>query len=223
VAAYDAEIKEIDASIGRLLADLEQRGRLRRTLVIVTSDHGESFAFGAGYPSDHKPASHGTSLYPEQIRVPLILAFPGSRVAAGTEVEQAVSVAQIPATVHRLLGIRRPLFPLESLPLNKEEEDGDAIVQIDLRHLDLAPLAQAVADERWLLIDNVRGHDGLGQGKQLFDLKGDPLARKNLWSTQSENAHVKELTGSLSHFQSQIASRKDASQQTHVVNLPAKR
>jgi arylsulfatase A-like enzyme len=40
--AYDAGIAEVDAALGELLHELERRGRLDDTLVVVTADHGES-------------------------------------------------------------------------------------------------------------------------------------------------------------------------------------
>ena len=62
---YDGEIAEVDREIGRLLAGLRQRGLLRDTLVVVTSDHGEEFG-------DHGAFLHGRTLYQEVLEVPLI-------------------------------------------------------------------------------------------------------------------------------------------------------
>src|SRR5262249_43279975 len=53
---YDGEVAYADAQVGRLLAFLEETGRRSRTLVVVTSDHGE----GLG---DHGEDEHLIFLY----------------------------------------------------------------------------------------------------------------------------------------------------------------
>jgi arylsulfatase A-like enzyme len=65
---YDSEIAYTDAAVGKLVAYLE---RTRPgAIIIVTADHGEEF-------DEHGGRYHGTSLYEEQVRVPLIIAVPG--------------------------------------------------------------------------------------------------------------------------------------------------
>lgn len=69
-ALYDAEVAYVDREIGRLL---ERSGALdpkRRTVVVLTSDHGEEFF-------DHGSWEHGHSVYQELLHVPLIVAAPG--------------------------------------------------------------------------------------------------------------------------------------------------
>jgi arylsulfatase A-like enzyme len=68
VDRYDAEIAEADAAIGALVEAM--RSRRPKTLVIVTSDHGEEFG-------EHGGRYHGTTVYEEQVRVPLIVNAPG--------------------------------------------------------------------------------------------------------------------------------------------------
>lgn len=65
VDAYDGEILEADAAVGRLLAGLGARELLRRTLVVVTADHGEEFGEHGGF-------THGRTLYEEVLRVPFL-------------------------------------------------------------------------------------------------------------------------------------------------------
>ena len=52
-----------------------QRGLLRNTIVVITSDHGEEFG-------EHGLLSHGSSLYLPSLRVPLIIAHTGRVPAA---------------------------------------------------------------------------------------------------------------------------------------------
>lgn len=79
---YDGEIAAVDAALGRLFARLDELGVTERTLVIVTSDHGEEFR-------DHGSFGHGHSLYEETVRVPLVVRAPG----AGARIEGAHAAA----------------------------------------------------------------------------------------------------------------------------------
>ena len=67
---YEAALRYTDARLGQLLGDLERLGLAQRTLVLVTSDHGEEFF-------EHGHLQHGMTLHEEILRVPLILAGPG--------------------------------------------------------------------------------------------------------------------------------------------------
>jgi arylsulfatase A-like enzyme len=68
---YDGEIAAVDAALGRLFAALDEIGVAGRTLVVVTSDHGEEFR-------DHDSFGHGHTLYDEVVRVPLVVRAPGA-------------------------------------------------------------------------------------------------------------------------------------------------
>lgn len=93
---YDQAIASIDAEIGRLLRELERRGQLRNTLVIVTSDHGEEFG-------EHGMYGHGHTLNLQALNVGAIMALP-ERIPAGLRVTQRVSLRDLPATVLDLTG-----------------------------------------------------------------------------------------------------------------------
>ncbi len=67
---YDGEIAYLDSEIGRLFAYLQQTERFDRSLIVVTSDHGEGLG-AHGFPT------HGWRPYEEQARVPLLVKRPG--------------------------------------------------------------------------------------------------------------------------------------------------
>jgi arylsulfatase A-like enzyme len=71
VARYDAEIRYVDAEIGRLISGLERRGRWQRTLTVMTSDHGESLGEHRYY------FGHGMLAYQTCLHVPLVVRYPG--------------------------------------------------------------------------------------------------------------------------------------------------
>lgn len=93
---YDQAIASIDAEIGRLLRELERRGQLHNTLVIVTSDHGEEFG-------EHGMYGHGHTLNLQALNVGAILSLP-EHIPAGLRVTQRVSLRDLPATVLDLTG-----------------------------------------------------------------------------------------------------------------------
>jgi arylsulfatase A-like enzyme len=66
---YDGSLRYQDEKLGELVAELERRGLLDDTLIIVTGDHGEMFF-------EHGLAGHGKFPWEEEIRVPLIMRCP---------------------------------------------------------------------------------------------------------------------------------------------------
>ncbi|HZW29194.1 MAG TPA: sulfatase, partial [Isosphaeraceae bacterium] len=106
--AYDDCVAYLDQQIGALFDELERRGALERTLVIITSDHGE----GLG---EHDLFMHGESLYRPETRVPLLI-LPPSRRPSGAVVRQPVSLRDLPATILDLISLRAGSpFPGRSL------------------------------------------------------------------------------------------------------------
>jgi arylsulfatase A-like enzyme len=89
--AYDSEIAYLDDQIGRLIAELDRRGALDDTVVVVTSDHGEQFG-------EYGLLEHGNSLYSALLHVPLIVVHP-ARVPAGRRISDPVSLSSLAATI----------------------------------------------------------------------------------------------------------------------------
>ena len=105
---YDDCIAYLDASLGRLFDELERRGVLENTLVIVTADHGEELG-------EHRLVGHGRSLYRDELHVPLLILKPG-RVPSGKVIAEPVSQRDLPATIVELLGLEdHSPFPGHSL------------------------------------------------------------------------------------------------------------
>lgn len=94
---YAAEIAYADEQIGRLRAAIEEVGIDDRTLVVLTSDHGE----GLG---QHQESSHAYFVYESTLAVPLIFWCPG-RIPAGARVAAQVRVIDIAPTILGLLGL----------------------------------------------------------------------------------------------------------------------
>ena len=69
---YDADIEFLDHWFGYFIDELKKMGIYKKSIIIFLSDHGEEFY-------DHGGWDHGSSLYNEQIRVPLFIKFPESQ------------------------------------------------------------------------------------------------------------------------------------------------
>jgi arylsulfatase A-like enzyme len=100
-ARYDAEIRHADHHSGRLLDDLDGLGLAGRTVVVLLSDHGETL-FERQWICDH-----GGRVYDEQVRIPLVVRFPGRR-AAGRRIDAPVSHVDLAPTLLELAGAPVP-------------------------------------------------------------------------------------------------------------------
>ncbi|MGH9324314.1 MAG: sulfatase-like hydrolase/transferase [Vicinamibacteria bacterium] len=95
--AYAGEVSFVDEQVGLLLASLEVRGLLDRTIVLLTADHGE----GLGEQGER---THGIFAYEATIRVPLLLAAP-SISQRGQRAETRVRHVDIAPTLIDLAGL----------------------------------------------------------------------------------------------------------------------
>lgn len=93
---YDGEITYWDEHFGRLVEDLKRRGMYDEMTIVVTSDHGEEFMDHGGY-------WHGTTLYDEQVRVPLFVKLPHNQ-RGGSVVRHWVQSIDLMPTLLRLNG-----------------------------------------------------------------------------------------------------------------------
>jgi arylsulfatase A-like enzyme len=182
--AYDGAIAFLDYQLGVLLRELEQRSVLDRTVVVVTSDHGEQFG-------EHGLMSHLNSLYLPLLHVPLVVSMPG-RTPAGTRVVAPVSLRDLPSTVMDLAGLgHRARFPGESLarrwssPGGRREEASEPIlaeIQQAWGQPASAPAMKgpmkSVLAWPWHYIKNLGT-----QEEELYDLSTDGEEERNLIGT----------------------------------------
>jgi arylsulfatase A-like enzyme len=187
IAAYDRELAKLDAEVDRLLTALERRGRLANTVLVVTSDHGESFGPATG---DHHPSGHGSSLYPEQSRVPLTIIAPG-RVPAGAVVTHPVVLTDLAGFVASLTGHPGAglSFPARDLLLRPGTPgSGSAPVFLSLDY--------SVFSARSIVTDSLQFIWSRGEAsapEELFDLAHDPQARRNLAPGHPDLGRLKAL------------------------------
>ena len=196
IAAYDGSLRDLDARIGELMAILEARGALKNAVVVVTSDHGESFGSEASKSGlrDHDPMGHGTHLYPEQTAVPLFVISPG-RVPGGQISDHTVSVRQIPATISNVLGLAGTPFVGESLPLVLNASSTDRPLAAVLATLKYGEAnMQAVVRDRVMYLRNTKENRRL---EELYDMRHDPFAERNIALDSPLLSPLRQLLSSL--------------------------
>lgn len=190
---YDGEIAYADRVIGRLLEHWEARRRLDRTLVVVTSDHGE----GLG---EHGEMAHGVLVHDATLRVPLVVRAPGIR-ARGT-IADPVHLIDVARTALGLLGLPslpgiegRDLGPLlrgEAVAWSRTSGYAESLYA-QLHH-GCAPL-RALREEGWKL---VRGLDA-----ELYDLRADPGEARDVAADRPERTRA--MTESLAELSASLA------------------
>ena len=168
---YDESLLYLDTEIGRLLDELEVRGVLDHTIVVVTSDHGESWG-------EHDLLFHGHSLYQEQVRIPLIVHVPGDRQAQRDP--RPVTLQDVPGLLTRLVDVPSP-FAAHS---GEATPSPVALSEVGRRN-GMPPGwptakggLRSLQDERWqLIVGDARAaelYDVLADPGQLHDLASDP-------------------------------------------------
>lgn len=115
---YDAEIRFTDEILKRILGDLEERGLMKNTMVVVTADHGEEFF-------EHGFKGHNKSLFDEVLRVPLVVSWP-DEIDEDEVVMDQVQIIDIMPTLLSVAGVNKeivsqgqdlsPLLSGESMP-----------------------------------------------------------------------------------------------------------
>jgi arylsulfatase A-like enzyme len=183
---YDAGIRYADDLLGAFFQRLDRLGRLRDTIVVVLSDHGEEFL-------EHGQIGHRNTQFIESLRVPWIMAGPG---LAPRVVRQPASLSDVMPTLLDLLEIPAP--PLRGLSLRPfiEGRAPDRPPRTLFSENPLVDLYSAVDGDRHVILRRSAG-DTL-----VFDWRKDPREASDLLATQPErdaalrdalDARVREL------------------------------
>lgn len=171
---YDSEIRHVDREVMRLLNALDERFE-RDVIVAITADHGEEFR-------EHGGVYHGSTLYDEQVRVPLILRAPGLN---GQKVKAPVEVIDIAPTLLGAADIPVPTSmrgkDLRAYAIDGEPEGAAAFSAVLTKRMAVRWPYKIIADLRFGLYE-------------LYDLSQDPEERKNLASSEPERlTEMREL------------------------------
>ncbi len=127
IARYDGDIRHTDFYIGKLVAAMEELSLLDKTILVITSDHGEDlFEREIARPVNLNPLrgakdyDHGHSLYDDLLRVPLIYHGLGPE-ARQNRVESQVRSIDILPTIIDYLDLR-PMAGIQGESLRRHIE-----------------------------------------------------------------------------------------------------
>jgi arylsulfatase A-like enzyme len=180
IAHYDSELHFSDRLMGELLDRLRAEGMLDNTLVVVTSDHGESLG-------EHGYLQHGPRVDESVMNVPLVLKLhEGHEISAeGVQITSQVSNIDIFPTIVEALGLPLPedldgaslLALIDSRAARQPErfsygESGRTFMGIDPeRYVEGVPgKHRMLRGGRWKLVQV----PGAERELRLYDLKSDP-------------------------------------------------
>jgi len=200
-ALYDAEITYSDEKVKKLYEKLEELGIVDDTVIIVTSDHGESMG-------EHDIFFDHHGLYEWDIRVPLIIRYP-PEISRNTRFEGFVQHTDIVPTVLYLAGYENPV-----------QLDGHNLLEAirgtwkgyeQLVFMENTRMTKrAYRKGGWKLIETIR-EDPYGREPghlELFDLNRDPLEKVNLVESERDLAY--QLLGELeSNWRRILGNLKD--------------
>jgi arylsulfatase A-like enzyme len=175
-AQYQGAVTYVDDEVGRLLDALEERALLRRTAIVLTSDHGESLG-------EHEMYFVHTGLYEVTAHVPLIMYFPGAG-RQGVHVREVVELVDVFPTVLEYFDIPhsteirgRSLWPLirgEMQPARIALVEHAGRNQVALRSDDYKYIRHLKNLNHQPSYPFVEGRE------ELYDLSADPFERDNL-------------------------------------------
>jgi arylsulfatase A-like enzyme len=180
IACYDSEISFTDRAVGELLGRLPGA---EDAVVVLTADHGEAFL-------EHDNLGHRSSLYREEVRVPLILRAPDGRWAGETR-RDTVSLLDLYPTLVELAG---------DPPATPAAQRGESLLRVLDGRQRLSPVFAeltdldgrdqvAVGDGRYKLIVPCQGC-----APELYDVRADPAERRNLAGSEREaRQHLEQL------------------------------
>jgi len=185
---YDAEIAYVDASLGKLLAELKARKAWNNTWIAVMADHGESLG-------EHGERSHGVFLYDSTIHVPLAIKFPAGRFA-GQRAGGRVGLVDVAPTALEVAGAPIP-----------KQMNGQSLVGMLARNPEReAPMysettypanafgwsaTAALRTDKYLYIRSPR--------RELYDAAVDPDSTKNL--ADASKAQADRIAQQLDNFE----------------------
>lgn len=180
---YQSEVASVDASFRRLTSALELDAP--DVALIVTSTHGEELAEHGGY-------GHGSTLYEEVVRVPLIVRWPEG-VRAFTRIDEPASLLDLFPTLMDICGTSAP-YGLQGTSLASAIRDGRGasgrrfLLELSPSTWDGGRPWVGVIEGQWKLVQRrlPEGRKARKDGLQLFDLEADPKERRNVAAANPE-------------------------------------
>jgi arylsulfatase A-like enzyme len=189
---YHSNIAYADHLMNEFLTELESRGQLKDTVVVVMSDHGEAFG-------EHGELLHNKPPYDEQIHVPLVMIFPENYSLPNRTVDTPVALMDLLPTLEDLfeLTVDSDVNGYSMLPL-LERKNAPHHYEIISQHAATRTLTTRQGSKK-LLIEFNEDFSTIKKIKA-FDLKADPEEKDNIY--KSDGTYQNMLKSLLSHVRS---------------------
>jgi len=173
-ALYIENVELLDSFVGGVVEELHTAGLYDNTVIAFVADHGEEFY-------EHEGWWHGTTLYDEQIHVPLIIKR-ADNAGAGGRVADLTGTVDIAPTLLAAAGLQAPpsaqgrnLFgnpkPLKAI-YAEEDHEGNIL--------------EAIRTTQWKMILANEGNPRGVEPVELYDVAADPGETKNLAASKPE-------------------------------------
>lgn len=182
---YDGAIRHTDRHLGELFDVLRDMGLYDNTLILITSDHRESF--GELHDDGEMAAwTHGNPAYESQIRIPLIMKMPRSLGISPRVVDCEFSLVDVMPSLADMLELK-PQTPLQGISWAKAVDGAEP----EGHHRPILVMNHPNIDHKCgVRVDGLKYIRHQGQD-ELYDLGSDPGEFRDL----SENpAFAEELT-----------------------------
>lgn len=172
--AFDAEIYFFDQQFGKLLKELQNLKLDQNTVIIVFSDHGQQF-FDRG-----NAFGHASSLFVEEIRVPLFIYIPGK---SHRQIDAPVSLVDLYPTVAELLREKEiPAVDGVNLLQASGKQFQNRTIYYEIHYGDKA-LWGMQNHEYKLIVDSEKG-------EAFYDLRKDPKERESLKNVSARTMNI---------------------------------
>ncbi|MFH2107980.1 MAG: sulfatase [Chrysiogenia bacterium] len=155
---YDSSIAWVDSEFGKILSLLKGKKLYDDSMIIFLADHGEALG-------EHGIMGHGSTVYDETTRVPLIVKYPKNLNLKG-RVHQLVELADIFPTIAALFGQQLKLDGRNLLANGFEKEMDDRFV---VSRTGSHYATYGLRWKNWLYLINL-----FNNHEQLYSLATDP-------------------------------------------------
>ena len=178
IAAYDSEVATADGVVGEIVDVVEKRRP--GAVFVVSADHGEEFG-------DHGGRYHGTTVYEEQVRVPLVIVAPG---------------------VHPMV-VKTPVQTIDLMPTTLAALDVPQPARVRGRDLGAILAGKAAAGDEGLAFAETDDYTLVARGDErlvclrkiasctLFDVRTDPLQKRAIGDRPARVQELRRLTAAI--------------------------
>lgn len=174
-ASYDANLAWADHNVGLIFERLKAEGLYDEAMIVVTSDHGESFW-------QHGRWGHSQQVYDDMLRVPMVVKFPCAKGPVDQRVQATVSTLDLLPSLCEWLDLQAPQKPLDGRSLVQAAIDprrADAERSFFLRSFHPEPSLGLSSGSAKTILNRDR-LSGAERSVEHYDLGVDPKEKQDL-------------------------------------------